>query len=378
MIRQNSVKYSPESTPHAGETLLDYLESYGWTQKELAQRTDLTPKTVSEICSGKAPISPRTALALEKVFERPARFWLGLQRLYDEYDARRLEEASIGPWLEWAKRFPVSQMRNAGYFAHLDVTEGPVETLLRFFAVASPRSWQTVWEAANPAYRQTAKFKKSQEALSAWVRATEVFAEYLENQIPVSEFDSRKLRKLIPELRRQTVNKVTDALGVVQELCAGVGVLFVIVPELGKTGVSGCTNWISDTKVIVALTLRHKRDDIFWFTFFHELGHVLLHKGRFGLVLDNATESVSDKIIDIPMASVEEEANRFAADTLIEPMALEALIKVGIPDEDTLLEFAREQQVSPGIVVGRLQHLGILPRSVGNHFKQTISWSFSK
>jgi addiction module HigA family antidote len=67
------------AVPHPGEVVVDYLEFRGWAQRDLARRTGLTPKTVSEICNGKAPITAPTALALEKARQRPAHFWLNLQ-----------------------------------------------------------------------------------------------------------------------------------------------------------------------------------------------------------------------------------------------------------------------------------------------------------
>ncbi len=362
--------------PPPGDTISDYLESLGWTQKDLALRTDLTPKTVSEICNGKAPISPRTALAFEKVFERPAHFWLGLQRLHDEYEIRKVEATRFESWKEWAKKFPLKQMMKSGYFTHLGEVEDSWETLLRFFAVSSPKGWESVWKSTNAAFRQTSKCSISHEAVTAWVRATEVFAAHLESAVTLSEFDARQFRLLIPEMRRQTAKNFVTAVENVQELCARVGILFVVVPELGKTGISGCTRWLSDTKVVVALTFRHKRDDIFWFTFFHELGHVLLHRKIYRFVLDNAAESLNDSVVDIPMEAFEEEANRFAADTLIDPTALSNYLNAGIINDETLLAFAEEQGIGPGIVVGRLQHLGRLSRNVGNDFKQKIAWSF--
>ena len=88
--------YNPPVVPHPGDTVVEYLESFEWSQRDLARRTGLTPKTISEICNRKAPITPPTALALEKVFQRPAHFWLNLQRQFDEAEARSHELAKFG------------------------------------------------------------------------------------------------------------------------------------------------------------------------------------------------------------------------------------------------------------------------------------------
>src|SRR6266699_2334464 len=57
---------------HPGEMISEYLEFNDWSQRDLHRRAGLTPKLISEICSGKAPVSPPTALALERAFQRPA------------------------------------------------------------------------------------------------------------------------------------------------------------------------------------------------------------------------------------------------------------------------------------------------------------------
>ena len=87
---QAGIPFTPDVV-HPGEIVSEYVEFHGWTQRDLARRTGLTPKTISEIYNGKAPLTPTTALALEKVLRRPAHFWLNLQRQYDEAEARNRE-----------------------------------------------------------------------------------------------------------------------------------------------------------------------------------------------------------------------------------------------------------------------------------------------
>src|SRR5258708_28358400 len=101
----SNTSFEPTAVPHPGDTVQEYLEFFEWSQRDLARRTGLTPKTISEICNGKASISPSTALALEKAFQRPARFWLSLQRHYDEAIARSQETDRLIQWTDWARNF---------------------------------------------------------------------------------------------------------------------------------------------------------------------------------------------------------------------------------------------------------------------------------
>jgi len=249
-------------------------------------------------------------------------------------------------------------------------TESDVDALLTFLGVSSPDSWASVWNASRVAYRQTRRFKTSMEAIAAWVRATEHAAVELD----VANFDEHLLRSSIDKLRHHTTMRADKIMDPVQAICGAAGVAVVWVPELSHMGISGCARWITSTKALIALTLRYKTDDQMWFTFFHELGHILLHRKTCAFVIDNAEESLSDKIVDPQMQKKEDEANRFAADTLIPPEALAMLIERNDFGNDSIRSFAEAVGVGPGLVVGRLQFEGLLKPHQGNAFKQRLGF----
>ncbi len=65
-----------------------------------------------------------------------------------------------------------------------------------------------------------------------------------------------------------------------QELCNAAGVALVLVPELPKTHLCGAARWLTPRKALIQQSMRHKSNDHFWFTFFHEAGHILLHSKK--------------------------------------------------------------------------------------------------
>jgi len=367
--QQAGIPFTPDAV-HPGEIVSEYVEFHGWTQRDLARRTGLTPKTISEICNGKAPLTPTTALALEKVLRRPAHFWLNLQRQYDEAEARNRELRKSALWTDWARKFPLKDMKRRRF--SLPAGRSDVDALLTFLGVSSPESWDAVWTASNVAYRQTRKFAQSAEAISAWVRETELTAEQMET----APFDEARLRASIGELRRLTREKADSILNPVQSICAGFGVAVVLVPELPHCGISGSAQWLSDKKALIGLTLRYKTDDQLWFTFFHELAHILLHRKKKTLIVDNAADDLSDRIIDPEMQGYEAEANQFSVDTLIPPAALSEFLRARTFTNESIYDFAEKIGVGPGILVGRLQHDGVLKSFQGNAFKQNLNWKF--
>jgi HTH-type transcriptional regulator / antitoxin HigA len=149
-----------------------------------------------------------------------------------------------------------------------------------------------------------------------------------------------------------------------QELCAQAGVAIVFVPALPKTGVSGATRWLNPNKALIQLSLRYKTDDHLWFTFFHEAGHILLH-GKKELFIEG-----NNGLDDVK----EGEANEFAQIELIPRKSLAAFLEKKPYSKTAIQRFSREIGIAPGIVVGQLQHTGMLPRSYCNDLKQSYKW----
>ncbi len=369
MINTEYTIVGPIGALHPGEVLLEYLNSHGWNQQDLARRSGITPKTVSEICNGKAPITPPTSLVLEKVFNRPAHFWLNLQRQYDEVNAREAFFEKALNWIDWSKKFPIKELKSLKLIPETSNASENLEALLSFLGVSSPESWDEVWKASRISYRQTRKIETSVEYISAWVRATEHFA----SELQVAEFEASKVVGSIEQLRECTTYRAAKGIPLVQSICESIGIAFVLVPGFKKTGISGCARWLSPQKALIALSNRYKTDDMLWFTFFHELAHLLLHRKTHAFVIDNAVKDLSDKIVDPTIQKQEDEANRFAADTLIPPDDFEEFVKRNEYTNQSILSFSQEVGVSPGIVVGRLQHEELLRPFQGNTFKQTVN-----
>ena len=367
MAESKKIQFDFVDVPHPGESVSEYIDYFRWSQRELARRTGLSPKTISEICSGKSAISVTTAMAFEKVFGRPASFWLSLQQQFEEAQARSKEVDNSKKWREWTRSFPLKKMRELELLPSPE--SGDFTALLSFFGVSSPESWERVWEASRLSYRQTRVAEPNEFAVSAWVRATELEA----NEQPVSDFDEQALKGALPELRALTRVNASKIMEPVTSICNGVGVAVVWMPEFPKTGISGCARWFGD-RALVALSLRYKTDDQMWFTFFHEIGHILLHRKTHSFVIDNVVEGFDDGVVDPVIQKQEDEANRFAADLLIPPLTLEQYIKKGLFDSESIRRFSKELGVSPGIVVGRLQREKILEPYQGNAFKQRLEF----
>ena len=371
MSSAHRTRFEPNTVPHPGEMVSEYLDFHGWSQRDLARRTGLTPKTISEICNGKAPITPSTAFVFEKAFQRPAHLWLNLQLHFDEAKVRDHQLAESAQWGTWVQKFPLKEMKRLKF--SLPEGNSDADILLNFFGVSSPESWASVWKASAAAYRQTRTPGTREESVAAWVRETEIVA----RELTVAEFDEKRLLSSLDKLRPLTRISASHIMDPIQGICANAGVAVVWVPALRNTGISGCTRWLSDKKALIGLTLRYKTDDQLWFTLFHEIGHILLHRNKRPFVIDNAAKDLFDRVVDPEMQQYEWEANRFSADTLIPPNEFDGFVRKGIFTNESIHNFAEAIDVGPGIIVGRLQFEGILARHQGNALKQKLEWQFA-
>lgn len=341
MINYKGNEFNPDYLPPPGETLQELLSHYGMSHTELAKRIGRTYKTVNEIVNGKAVINADTALRLEKVFGVSAGFWTNLEQQYRVYLARQDEAEQLENVTGWLKQLPVKAMVERGWIEHCPNRIDQLREVLSFFGISELKDWSSLCPEA--AFRETRAFESKPAAVAAWLRAGEVFA----SRIKTDAFSRSRLLESIPELRSLTLldrgfqHRLT-------EICAACGVAVVFIPELPGTKLCGASRWTKKDKALVQLSMRYKTDDQLWFTLFHEIAHLLSH-GKRTVFLDEE-DSVKNQL--------EREADEFAADILIPRNEYRSFCANEDFSEITLCRFARNIGISPGIVVGRLQHDG--------------------
>lgn len=335
----------PDYAVSPGDTVAEWLEERRMTQAEFASRINMSEKALSQIITGVAPLSRATAAKLELVTGIPARTWNNLEALYQDDRARLAQRAQFQEHADWLSEMPVAALRKLGVLtAPSRDRAGVVRQLLEFFGVSDPDAWRRLWLGQHAAaLRQSSAFATHPGAVAAWLRLGELEADRLE----VGEFDAANLRASLPALRGLTRERDPAVFGEkMVRIAAKCGVAVVFVPEVRGARCSGAVRWVHG-RPIVQLSLRFGTDDHLWFTFFHELAHVLLHGKKDVFISDGRTDhgAYGDK---------EQEADEFASNLLI-PREFAAELS-GLSSLAAMTEFAERIGVSPGIVVGRLQH----------------------
>lgn len=320
-----------------GDTIRENMEYLGMTQKELALRIQITEKHLSNILNGTSPVTYDTALKLETAIGPRAEFWMKLETNYQLNKARLEEEENLKEDFIILKDIPYKDMAAHGWVPSERSRTKRVQHCRSFFGVSSLHS---IKESYAVAFRtHTSSSSISDYGILAWLRKAETEGV----RQSVSPFEKSALRKLIPKFRELTLLEPQQFYTLLENFCEEAGIALVLVDYIPKTYVCGATIW-KDQKVIIALSTRGNKADIFWFTFFHEVAHLLNH---------------SRKEVHIHFESREEEsqANEIAANYLISKKDYDHFIMhYDYTDQKSIIKYAEKIGIAPFVLVGRLHH----------------------
>lgn len=350
-------EFEPQWTSPPGATIADLMTARRMSRNALAELLERPLTFVDGLLEGREAITLRIAQQLQYVIGGSTSFWLTRDRQY-RHDVARLREAGL-PWLG---ELPLLDMERFGWIS-ADPPDGfEVEAVLRYFAVPSVPVWRVRYGAVlqEAAFRTSPSFASTPGSVAAWLRQGERLAE----AIPCEPWSASALEGALPELRALTrVRDPKKFLPKLQAISARCGIAVVVLQAPSGCRASGAARWLSEEQALILLSARHLSDDHFWFSFFHECGHLLLHREtRLFLDEDNDAATV-----------VEDEANQFAAEVLIPSTHYDALTRVR-PETFEIVRLSGQIGVAAGIVVAALQRRGRLPKHHLNRLKRRFAW----
>lgn len=361
MSSQIQNQYKPDKVTSPGVTLLSVLDAQGMAQAELAERIGKTTKTIVEIIKHGAPITPETAIELEKALGVPASFWNNRERRFRESLARLAVRKKLARQVNWLSKLPLNEMIKLNWVPKCKDKVEQLNEALIFFGVTSPQQWEALWLSPRVAFRNSQVFKNKPEAISAWLRAGELSS----RTIQCKPYNQVKFKESLQILRSLTRAEPEQFQNEAVQRCAEAGVAVVFVPPLKGSKAYGVTRWLTPKTALMQFSLRGKFEDILWFTFFHEAGHILKH-GKKEIFIEGE-EGYSKR---------EEEADRFAKNFLIPANIYNRFVHSGAYRSTAGVEaFAKEIDTSPAVVVGRLQHDKLLPHTHLNRLRRRFDFA---
>lgn len=326
--------YMPLPSPLAA--LRFRMDQLGLSQRDLQPYIGSSGK-VSEVLSGKQPLTLKMMRALHKHLRIPAEVLL-------EDPNKLFEDSDLA---SYADQFPLAEMCKLGWFSKFgDQIEGREEEAVSWLigrAGLTPRQI-AVCCRKNDNARQNSKMDIA--GFQAW--SLHVLAAAAEQEVTAA-FDRASINEGF--LRSvAALSTISNGPVYVSEFLAQKGIRFVFAPHLKKTYLDGAAMLMADGSPVVALTLRYDRIDNFWHTLIHELIHV-----RYDLM--NPGEIISDDL-SLPSAesAIEKRADTLAAEALVPESSLPPLETMAAMDAEGLMRLAQLVNVHPAIVAGRIRH----------------------
>lgn len=357
-------QFNPDIVFHPGETLAEKLEELKMGPKEFAVRTGKPEKTIIAIIKGDSSLTSEMAVLFESVLKIHADFWLKKQLRYEEYKAREKRALAIEEAKDWAKHFPIADMVKRGWLNEKRKTEEKVAELLHFFGVSSPAAWEDYFfnQQLKVAFRISLTHTKEPYAVSAWIRQGEIQAA----QLRCGEYSEATFKKTLKEIKTIMATQPDDFFERLQQLCLTCGVKLVYTPCIKKAPLSGATRWIDDNPLI-QLTGRYKQNDRFWFTFFHEAGHILLH-GKKDIFLEDIEYSKAD-------LQKETEADDFAVAWTFSNEQEQEVLNAKPLTIESIRKFAEKFNTHPAMIIGRFHKKELLHYAKGRDFFVKLEFS---
>ena len=356
--------FQPDWASIPGKTILDVLEEKKVSIKEFSNSMGFTKETATDLFNGSFEINKGIAVQLEKTIGGSAQFWINRQVQYQEDLAYSLERKEEKEGEAWLKKLPIRDMVKLGWLEVSSSLDKRLAQCLKFFDVPNVSAWNyrygNIIEVA--AFRTSPSFEPKLEAVSAWYRQGEIESQ----SISCKSWNPKLFRKKLIDIRALT--RIKDPKVFVPQLkqiCAECGVALVIVRTPNGCQASGATQFVTPERALMLLSFRYLSDDQFWFTFFHEAAHLLLH-GKEAVFIEETRKNRT-------ITKEEKEANDFAAKILI-PSDLLSKLKNLKTTKYEIVRFARSAGVSPGIIIGQLQHFKLVPKDRLNAYKRRYNW----
>jgi HTH-type transcriptional regulator/antitoxin HigA len=330
-----------------GPAIVAELEHRGWTQKDLAEILGRPIQAVNEITRGVKHITPETAIQLGRAFGTSARMWLDLETSYRLRLAEERSPATDDVALR-ARLFglaPVAEMIRRGWINAGSSATELEHSLLRFFRMETIDDEPKV---PISSLRKTPSKTPEDRARIAWTMRAAWLGETMRTEAP---YDRSSLLANLPHLL--ALATTPEQAPHVSPALSQLGVRLVALPHLPQTYLDGAAFWV-ETGPVVALTFRFDRLDWFWFTLAHELAHLVNDADEKGTVDEARSSTLRPRS--------EAAADRLAQDWLVPAAAYKEFLADAAerPTRADILDFAGRIERHPSIVLGRLQHDGVL------------------
>lgn len=360
-MSDNALMEKPDWVSPPGHTIISLMEENELTVEDFAERIGRTKGITQKLLDGDYAIDVELARQLTGLFGASESFWMAREHDY-RASIEPPEKVSINSLEDLIGTLPLADMRKFGWIESAKTKEEKISQSMEFFGVSTLAQWQGRYENAfrGAAYRRATAYASCEISTTAWLRQGEIETQRDE----VAEWSPEQLKRELDGFRRLTWYKSPSLfLPKLKEGLGRAGVKFAVVRAPKGCTASGAVRILADDTPHMQLSFRYLSNDQFWFSLFHESGHLLMHFEKMPILENsNAVEQ-----------EYEDEANQFASETIIPMMHQEEFLTL-FASKPHIIDFAKKVGVAPGLIVGQLQHAGIIRYNQMQHLKRRYSW----
>jgi HTH-type transcriptional regulator/antitoxin HigA len=343
-----------------GDSMRGIMQRRSVSAQLLAERIEGGLKTVRGLLDGSVAVDEPTAKSLASILGATPAFWLKRQENFEAAVHRAVARVIESKDDELLLSIPMGGAAQRGRMTPAR-REEEIRRRLVFFNVPHVDLWASRYGSliGDTNFRTSNTFHSREDVTLLWLRRGELEAD----MVPTRNWHPENLRDRLESIRKLSkVRQPESFIPKLRALCADAGVALVVVKAPEGCTASGAARMVDTDKAMLLLSFRYRSDDQFWFTVFHEIGHLLLHKAH--TFVDTENMMVDDQ---------EREANQFAENCIVPETRQSEFESIG-RDKDSVLRFSVSVGVAAGLVVGQMQHRDMLPRERLNYLKRRWTW----
>ena len=335
----NYIEYDDKIAFHPGYYIKEIVEESGLTQEDFAKRLDTTPKNLSLLIRGEQNLSIDIAMKLSRMIGTSVSYWLNLQNAYDALIAEFKSKEELAQ-----ERLIFSYLDYKYFREYFNLPDLPRKIDEQIVQVRNFLNVSTLTVFKKPdmavSFRSATGEMSEANIIKANIMVQIATNIALETEAP--KFD----KSLFEEAVRYALTLTKDHstfYPLIKEAFCKAGVILVILPNISGSKINGATKKVGNN-IMLLVNDRRLNSDTFWFTLFHEIGHIM--NGDYGISFDSES------------GEQEEIADKFAEDMLIPCDQYQQFIAENRFDIQSIRRFAKRIDRDPGIVLGRLLNDG--------------------
>lgn len=337
----NYVEYDDTIAFHPGYYIKEIVEESGLTQEDFAKRLDTTPKNLSLLVRGEQNLSIDIAMKLSRMINTSVTYWLNLQNAYDTAIAEFKSQEELKEERKVLELLDYKFFReNYGLPDLPRKKDEQIKALREFLNVAT----LTVLKKRDMSVSFRSSTAELEEASTVKANLMVQIATNEALKANAPRFNKKKFEEAVQYALTLTKNH-KGFYPLIRKAFEEAGVIFVILPNIAGSKINGATKKIGDN-IMLMVNDRRLNADSFWFTLFHEIGHII--NGDFGISFEKESGE-QERVADL-----------FAEDSLIPRGKYNEFVskrRFGLND---ITGFAESIDRDPGIVLGRLQNDGFV------------------